>query len=186
MITDLDSIGETGTAKVLPERNKNYRTGNTTLRDWVPGKESLEELLDLPDNAKQTEDGLVGVAYQCPIRLTYKSDSDEEEAIPYTFEDSLAFTNLTLFRDYKNPKGLLKKLTEGIRKDTLLEASKEMFKSLLTGSKAEMALELFYLTDPSKLTPPAYISEGLKWLEEKIAEKNPDNLATTRMAASND
>ena len=171
VITDLDSIGEYDTKKVFPERNKNYRTGNTTLKKWVPGKELLDELLDLPDNEKQSENGLIGVAYQCPIRLTYKDDSDEEEAIPYTFEDSLALTNLKLFRDYQDPKGLLKKLTNALGKETLNDASVDMFKELGIGSKAEMALELFYLTEPSDLEPPDYISDGLKWLEGKLAEK---------------
>ena len=32
VITDLDSIEENNTKKILPERNKRYRTGNTTLK----------------------------------------------------------------------------------------------------------------------------------------------------------
>ena len=186
VITDLDSIGEYDTKKVFPERNKNYRTGNTTLKKWVPGKELLDELLDLPDNEKQSENGLIGVAYQCPIRLTYKDDSDEEEAIPYTFEDSLALTNLKLFRDYQDPKGLLKKLTNALGKETLNDASVDMFKELGIGSKAEMALELFYLTEPSDLEPPDYISDGLKWLEGKLAEKKQDFLSSAMPKVKDD
>jgi hypothetical protein len=49
-----------------------------------------------------------------------------------------------------------------------------------------MALELFYLTEPSDLVPPAYISDGLKWLEDKLAEKKQDFLATAPMEAKND
>ena len=112
VITDLDSIGETGTAKVPPERDKKYRTGNTTLKEWIPKKEALDEILDCTDDDKQTGNEQIRVAYQCPIQLTYKDDSEEEEAIPYTFEDSLALTNLKLFRDYQDPKGLLRKLKE--------------------------------------------------------------------------
>jgi predicted ATP-dependent endonuclease of OLD family len=186
VITDLDSIGETSTAKVFPERDKKYRTGNTTLKEWVPKKDALDVLLDCQDDDKQSESQQVRVAYQCPIKLKYQDDLDEEEAIPYTFEDSLAFTNLKLFRDYKNPKGLLKKLTEALGKDTLPEASKEMFENLGTGSKAEMALELLYLTEPKKLEPPVYISDGLKWLEVKLAEKKQDILATTPKEAKDD
>ena len=186
VITDLDSIGESGTAKVFPERDKNYRTGNTTLKEWIPGKESLDELLDLPESEKQSENGLIGVAYQCPIRLTYKDNSDEEEAIPYTFEDSLALTNLKLFRDYQDPKGLLKKLTNALGKETLNDASADMFNSLETGSKAEMALELFYLTEPSDLEPPDYISDGLKWLEGKLAEKKQDFLSSATPEVKDD
>jgi len=186
VITDLDSIGETGNAKVFPERDKNFRTGNTTLKEWIPKKEALDEILDCTDDDKQDVKSQIRVAYQCPIKLKYKDDSEEEEAIPYTFEDSLALTNLNLFRDYQDPKGLLKKLTNALGKNTLNEASKEMYKSLGTGSKAEMALELFYLTEPSDLVPPVYISDGLKWLEDKLDEKKHDFLATAPMETKND
>ncbi len=186
IITDLDSISETGPGKVFPERDRKYRTGNTTLKEWIPKKEAVDEILNCSDDDKQTGDKQIRVAYQCPIRLTYKDESDEEEAIPYTFEDSLALTNLKLFRDYQYPKGLLKRFTNALSKDTLNEASKEMFESLGTGSKAELALELIYLTEPSDLVPPVYISEGLKWLEDKLDEKKQDFLATAPVEAKND
>ena len=194
IITDLDSIGETSTEKKPPEHGKNYRTGNTTLKKWIPGEKepskprSLDELLDCSDDDKQSENKQVRVAYQYPVKLKYKDDSDEEEAIPYTFEDSLALTNMKLFRGYQDPKGLLKKLKEALGKDTLSEASKEMFESVTArhSNKAEMALELLYLTEPSELEPPTYISEGLKWLEDKLAEKKPAFPVSATTKAKND
>ena len=135
VVTDLDSIQKTGTAKALPEHGKGYRTGNTTLKDWVPGMELLDDLLDLSDDAKQTADGLVRVAYQCPITVEYKEGESEGKAIPYTFEDSLALTNLALFRGYAEPVGLLKKLQAALGKDSLEDASNEMFANLEKGSK---------------------------------------------------
>lgn len=186
VITDLDSIGETGTKKVLPERGKNYRTGNTTLNEWIPKKKLLDEILNCTDDDKQSDNTQIRVAYQCPIKLKYNEKSDEEEAIPYTFEDSLALTNMELFRGYQDPKGLLKKLKEALGKATLSEASKDMFDSLGVGSKSEMALELLYLTEPSKLEPPAYISDGLTWLEGKLSEKKQEFLATATMEEKND
>ena len=101
VVTDLDSIHKTDIAKARPERGKGYRTGNTTLKDWVPKKEPLDDLFDLSDDEKQTADGLVRVAYQCPITVEYKEDEGEDAAIPYTFEDSLALSNLALFRRYE-------------------------------------------------------------------------------------
>jgi len=178
VVTDLDSIQPAGTAKARPERGKRYRTGNTTLKEWVPKKEPLDELLDLSDDAKQTADGLVRVAYQCPITLEYKDGEAEGEAIPYTFEDSLAFTNLKLFRDCAEPVGLLKKLQAALGKDTLEDSSSDMFTNLGKGSKAEMALELLYLNEPEQVEPPAYISDGLKWLEEKLEARKVDAIST--------
>lgn len=178
IITDLDSIEGSGTSKALPQRGQGYRTGNTTLKDWVPKQESLEDLLDLPDGAKETTDHLARVAYQCPITVKYKEGEGEKEAIPYTFEDSLALTNLVLFRGYDDPIGLLKKLKAALGKDTLEDASKAMFSSLEKGSKAEMALELLYLTDPDKVEPPAYITDGLKWLEDALDARKLDAIPT--------
>ena len=174
VVTDLDSIHKADTARARPERDKGYRTGNTTLKDWVPEMELLDDLLDLADDAKQTADGLVRVAYQNPITVEYKDGEDLGEAIPYTFEDSLAFTNLALFRGYTEPKGLLKKLQAALLNDTLEEASNDMFLNLEKGSKAEMALELLYLSEPDQLEPPSYIADGLKWLEKNLEEKKVD------------
>jgi len=174
IITDLDSIQESTPNKVRPERGKGYRTGNTTLRNWVPNKEILDDLLDLSDDAKQTADRLVRVAYQCPINMKYEEGGSEQEAIPYTFEDSLALTNLKLFRGYGTPIGLLKKLKTALEKKTLEDACEEMFENLEKGSKAEMALELLYLTEPDKVEPPIYVFDGLNWLEKTLEAKKLD------------
>lgn len=181
VVTDLDSIHEAHTAKVRPERGKGYRTGNTTLKKWVPKMKLLDELLDLSNEAKQAAGGLVRVAYQCPITVKYKEDEEDESdwnAIPYTFEDSLALTNLALFRDYEEPVGLLKKLQEALKKDTLEEACDDMFTNLEKGSKAEMALELLYLSEPGQLEPPAYIADGLKWLEKRLEVRKVEAIMT--------
>ena len=178
VVTDLDSILETGRAKARPERGKGYRTGNTTLKEWVPQIELLDDLLDLSNEKKQTADGLVRVAYQCPITVEYKESGGQDEAILYTFEDSLALTNLALFRGDAEPVGLLNKLQASLGKDTLEDAANDMFRNLEKGSKAEMALELLYLSDPDQLEPPGYIADGLKWLEKNLEAKTVDAILT--------
>jgi predicted ATP-dependent endonuclease of OLD family len=194
VITDLDSIGESSTAKIFPERDKKYRTGNTTLNGWIPGEtepsrpRSLDELLDCSDDDKLSDTKLIRVAYQCSVKLKYKDGSDEEATIPYTFEDALALSNVDLFRDHQDPKGLLKQLKQALCKDALSEATKEMFDSVTAkhSNKAEMALELLYLIEPSELMPPAYIHEGLKWLEVKLAERKQDFLFSATTEAKDD
>ncbi len=167
-------VSKTG-SKTKPERDKGYNTGNTTLKEWLPGKTLLDDILDCQAKDKQSQNEQVTVAYQCPVKINYKNDQTEE-AIPYTFEDSLALSNLELFRSLKSPSGLLKKIQKAIdkNKNELKNALNLMFESLKSGSKAEMALELLYLEDPAHLKPPQYISEGLKWLEKKLDEKKQD------------
>ena len=184
VVTDIDSIQDTGTAKARPERGKGYRTGNSSLKHWVPKMESLDDLLDLSDAAKQTADGLVRVAYQCPITVNYNDGGGEDEATPYTFEDSLALTNLALFRGYTEPVGLLKKLQAALEKDTLEDAIDDMFTNLEKGSKAEMALELLYRSEPAKLEPPGYIADGLQWLERKLQARMVDAISKASAEAN--
>ena len=178
VVTDLDSIQDVDRAKARPERGKGFRTGNTTLKDWIPKIELLDDLLDLANEKKQTTDGLVRVAYQCPIAVGYKKGGGEDEAIPYTFEDSLALTNLALFRRYVEPLGLLKKLQASLRKETLEDALNDMFRNLEKGSKAELALELLYRSEPDQLEPPVYVAHGLKWLEKNLEAKAIDTILT--------
>ena len=95
VVTDLDSIQGTGTAKAPPG-----------ARQKLPNRKHHTQGLGAQERAylmicsscrmmqKQTGDGLVRVAYQCPITVEYKEGEGEDEAIPYTFEDSLALTNL--------------------------------------------------------------------------------------------
>ncbi len=88
----------------------------------------------------------------------------------------MALTNPRLFRGFSSPTGLLKKLKEALDRDTLAEASEAMFNALEAGSKAGMALDLLFLTDPKDLAPPTYIAEGLQWLEKRLAERKQDFL----------
>jgi predicted ATP-dependent endonuclease of OLD family len=185
IIADLDAVEASKSSKALPERGKGYRTGNSTLKDWVPKIEGLDELLGLPSDTKQTPEKLVRVAYQCPITVKFKEGEAEAEAIPYTFEDALALTNVELFRGYSDPIGLLRKLQAALGKATLADACKDMFDNLEKGSKAEMALELLYLSEPGEVLPPVYIADGLKWLEEALDARAVDVLASVSAEVKN-
>ncbi|WP_299976284.1 AAA family ATPase [Desulfobacula sp.] len=176
VITDIDSINSDSINKIQPERNKSYRSGNYTLKNWIPQKENLDELLDFPMDKKVSENALVRVAYQYPFKITW--DNKNQEVIPYTFEDALTFSNVELFRDLTKPTGLIKKMSEALSKPTLPEAMTAMFDALGTGKKAEMALDLLYLQEPSGIEPPKYIAEGLEWLQEKLEYKDNDYLGS--------
>jgi predicted ATP-dependent endonuclease of OLD family len=176
VVTDIDSIEEKKTAKVKPERDKKYRSGNDTLKSWLPKIEDLNGLLDLTESKKISENSLVRVAYQCPLNVSLDDGGEKEEVIPYTFEDALVLSNIQLFKDMNKSTGLIKKMSIALSKTSLAEAAKDMFDALGDGKKAEMALELLYLKEPKELTPPAYISEGLDWLQEKLKNKGQDYL----------
>ena len=168
VITDLDSIKKESTSKTQPERGKGYRTGNDTIKLWIPRKTNLDEVLSVSSEDK-VSDECVRVAYQYEISVQYSRS--EEKVIPYTFEDALVLSNIDLFRKKTSTTGLTKKMVEAINKPNLSDACESMFKLCEGGKKAEMALELLFTTEPSDLKPPQYIEEGLNWLQDQLNKR---------------
>lgn len=172
IITDLDSVEGKSSTKVLPEKGKNYRTGNDTIKSWIPQKTNLDEVLAATTEEKH-KGNFVRVAYQYEISLNFTNEDQNVTAIPYTFEDAVVLSNIDFFREKTKSTGLLKKMAEAVKKETILEACRYMFNALSKNSKkAEMALEILYTSEPSELTPPHYIEEGLTWLQEKLTQQN--------------
>ncbi len=171
IITDLDSIKATSTGKALPEIGQALRTGNDTLKSWIPEKTELDEVLAITPEEKTANDGLVRVAYPSLTTIQYEvtSGTEPEQVIPYTFEDALVLANILLFKDMTDKKGLIKKMADAVNSETLNEACKSMFEALdKNAKKAEMALELLYTTEPNLLVPPQYVEEGFDWLKTKL------------------
>jgi predicted ATP-dependent endonuclease of OLD family len=187
IITDLDSADPKDNNKaVQPRRGQEFVTSNNTLKEWIPCKDKIDELLDLKniDKVMISDDSFsVRVAYQCPARVKLKDTDAEEEALPYTIEDALVFDNLDVFRKLKG-NGLIKKFNIAINeKQTISELGKEFFDSLRARSakKAEFALELLFLQDPKELKVPTYIDEGLSWLQEQLEGKQKDFFVKSTM-----
>lgn len=168
IITDIDSVDPSSNRKsIQPERKKNYETNNSVLKTWLPVKTKLDDLLDLPSSDKLHPNQPIRVAYQHPLIVNINQKGKGEEAIPYTFEDSLVFKNLTLFKELTGT-GLVKKFNDAANKPTVSDASKAMFEALDSAKKAEFALDLLYIEEPKNLLPPNYIAEGLDWLKEQL------------------
>lgn len=174
VITDLDSQTAAG-AKARPKREDGQTTNNTTLRQWAPAVPEVDHLLDLvPGQKIRAFDGhsAVRVAYQTPINITLVDT--QEEALPYTFEDALVFSNIDIFKAMEGT-GLVKKFRDALNeKTTVDDLAESFFKSLDTGKKAEFALDILALEDPDKFTVPPYIAEGLGWLQAQLQKRKLD------------
>jgi predicted ATP-dependent endonuclease of OLD family len=179
IITDLDSIGADNLKKVRPEMGEKFRTGNDTLKKWIPRKELLDELMSLQDSDKMSSDGFIRVAFPFQLSVPSPDGTKTEDVIPYTFEDALALNNIDSFKNlckigqtYK-ATGLMKKIQDALTKPTLKEVSIDIFNALLESpKKAEMACDLIFLVEPDDIKPPQYIEEGLDWLQKKLNELN--------------
>ncbi|MDX8341784.1 AAA family ATPase [Draconibacterium sp. IB214405] len=178
IITDIDSVykkEESGRwNKIQPEKQKGYKTGNDTLKNWLPNEGDLDKLLELPEKNKDHKSLPIKVAYQIPLIL------DEEESItevyPYTFEDSLVLENQSVFKAFSGATGLVKKMYKASMEPDIKDAAKKMYEAITAESvkKAEFALELLFLEEPNKLKTPLYIKQGLDWLEEKLLNKSTE------------
>jgi hypothetical protein len=176
VIADLDSMSPTGSA-VPPARGEGHVTGNTTLKSWLPEKDSLDDLLDATVDQKIRiyDNFSVRVAYQFPLQVQLNDSSSSGEALPNTFEDALAYDNLQVFRNIDS-NGAIKKIREAINKaETIKELQESMFNILKATRKAELALDLLELDqDPWPIVPPSYIQEGLSWLEQQLRRKQKE------------
>lgn len=180
VITDLDSIESesNGNGKVRPAKGQNLRTDNYTLKNWVPIKSLLDDVVSLKDEDKVSSNGMVRAAYPCEVFVKFEESRQDEKAIPYTFEDALVLANIPIFRQMQNEKGLIKKMAEAVNQENIDAACQSMFDALDSNAKkAEMALDLLYTTEPRELNPPQYIAEGLEWLKDTL-DSNASFIAT--------
>jgi predicted ATP-dependent endonuclease of OLD family len=140
IITDMDAKDKEGN-KQQPIRNQGLMTRNQTLKDWVPGLPSVDELWD--PNVKKTKNS-VRVAYQCPIKIIIPKKNIEGEAIANTFEDALVFENMAIFKNLDGT-GLIAKFKDAIgSSDSVTSLAEKLSTSLEKGDKAKFALDLLY------------------------------------------
>lgn len=177
IFTDLDSIDLANSRKsVRPEKGKGYQTGNPTLKTWLPKVQELDALLSSKE--------LVHTQY--PIRVAFQNSKDvvykgaTASAIPYTFEDALALENLDLISE-SNGTGLISVFKKAIAESVdVNQLSESLFNSLSKASKAAFALDLLFERDPALLKVPAYIRDGLTWLQDRLKSSQEQfSIATT-------
>ena len=173
VVTDTDATFND--KKIRPQRGKDYSFGSDTLKDWfdLNGKK-LDDVLDLSDDKKII--GNVRAAYQCGIEVDYNNDDKFKEAIPYTFEDAIALTNLDVFKKLTSSTGMVKKMHKATLEDDLDKCCEKLYEAL-DGTKAKMALDLLYDVNPEDLEIPEYVKQGLDWLDNELESSNLDILA---------
>ncbi|MBY7008161.1 ATP-dependent endonuclease [Clostridium botulinum] len=176
-ITDIDPADEEGYHKAqCPERNKGFISSNYAVTSWLLNEKSLDVLLDLPTNKKVVNfncpyDYSIAIAYQTPQKILF--DSKEVEALSSTFEDSLIYANLELFKNH-NGDGIFQIANSVINNSkTFEELHLALYSKLREGSagKAGFALDLIYSIEPEELIVPPYIDEGLNWLQEQLKQE---------------
>lgn len=182
IITDIDAQEERLEKEELkwksaiPQKNKKQKTNNDTIKHWLK-IESIDMLLELPFPNKQK--GNICISYQIPISVNWTNQKKEDElyeVYPYTFEDSLVFTNIKLFqRDEKMAKmGVITTFYNYLKKAISLEDFHEKMFSCLEkrkNVKASFATDILYTEQFDKIQAPSYIKEELIWLQKCLNNK---------------
>ena len=182
IITDIDAQegrlekGELKWKSAIPQKNKKQITNNDTIKHWLK-IESIDMLLELPFPNKQK--GNICISYQIPISVNWTNQKKEDElyeVYPYTFEDSLVFTNIKLFQsDEKMAKmGVITTFYNYLKKAISLEDFHEKMFSCLEkrkNVKASFATDILYTEQFDKIQAPSYIKEGLIWLQKCLNNK---------------
>ena len=179
IVTDIDatekSEGKNGReydTAVITAKGKGYKTSNPTIKSWIPDKETIDDLLTLNAEGKIVMN--VRIAFQTPVMVKWDPNKEETtEICPYTFEDSLIFTNLQLFRqDGLKKMGTITTIANLLRNShTAEELQTNIFKKLEGKNrfqKADFANTLLYTEDFEELKAPSYIQEGLEWLKSYL------------------
>jgi predicted ATP-dependent endonuclease of OLD family len=184
VITDIDSASPIGhhVAK-CPERNNDLISSNYAITSWLLKEKSLDKLLDLEKGKKSVGFATpypfsIRIAYQIPELVDYKGESSIE-AISSTFEDSLTYSNLSIFEKsesnefegFETNTGLIGIIQDLIKNSSDFEdLHTNLYQSLRDNEKlkASFALDLIFVIDPKILNVPKYIDEGLKWLELQV------------------
>lgn len=189
VVTDLDA-GQPNDGKnpaAQPKRKSGQKTNNSSLKTWAPKLDDVDDLYAAsPEKKILSGDQLfaVRVAYQTPVQILKDDGTTTEEALPSTFEDALVFENIPFFQALQK-HGLVRKFGDTVIKTKGAEAiGKELFDALRVGDKAEFSLDVIASADFENLKCPAYIGEGLTWLEERLKAKQVEVLPALPMVVA--
>lgn len=175
IVTDIDAavkkIGADGKehdCAVITSKGKGQHTGNPTIKNWIVGKDKVDDLLALDGKGKTIDN--VRISFQTPISVHWDAEKGNEEICPYTFEDALVMTNLVLFKQDKlGKKGSITTMANLCKKSSSpTEIQIKIFDKLENNGgfqKAEFANGLLYEEQFDSIEAPAYIQEGLVWLK---------------------
>lgn len=180
IITDLDASDPAKNRKACrPAKGKALETSNSTLRNWLPRKQDLDTLLTIAENQKIATDGplsAVRVAYQEPVQVERKGI--KSEVTPYTFEDAIVFENMSVVGKMTGgsmTNRFAQLVNEDSDADTLATG---LFEALESRKKAEFALDVLeFEGGPEQLRCPDYVSDGLRWLEQRLKSNKAEVLA---------
>jgi predicted ATP-dependent endonuclease of OLD family len=146
-------------------------TSNQTLLQWLPKCDTVAMLWEATDDQKtqgrsENSEAIVRVAYQCRTDVTWAGET--KALAGRTLEEAFALENLAWCQDITH-NALKLRIARSDNKD-LTELARRIHRRVQAKSfsKTDFALALL-AEDPTQWSVPAYIAEGLRWLEGELA-----------------
>jgi predicted ATP-dependent endonuclease of OLD family len=185
--TDIDDANSTSTqGSTCIVHEAGAITCNKTLKDWLPQKEVIAELLNATEEARTQQgtetEALVRVAFQGKVDVTWQGVT--ESYAGRTFEEQFALENLEWCQQAENKA--LKLRIRGNNNKSLIDLVGAIHKKVSSSNfkKTDFALALL-AQEPSQWQVPVYIKEGLLWLDEQVSPlsqsgASPPPLAVTQ------
>lgn len=158
VITDLDSVTPDAAASACRGDTQDARTSNASLKS-ILGKSNVDELMALGADEKISEEKDRCIAFQCDITVT--DQGNQRTMRPRTLEEAFAYDNFSLLREGKITIG--KAIPDDL--DAAYQTIYDRIRSS-TFKKTDFAMSL--LAGDEVWQAPAYIAEGLAWLEAKL------------------
>lgn len=169
IITDLDSV-EPGTRKACITTEQGTVTSNGALKHWFPQQGTVSDLLAVPGPAKafadpEADGARIRIAYQteCPVDW----GGEHADLAGRTLEEAFALENLPWLQDpARNDLELHIDAADQLPLEELHQSIHERVRNM---GKTSFALSLIEKAD-SGWAAPAYIVEGLTWLQDELRD----------------
>lgn len=160
VITDIDTVNPDDARRACPADTPKARTSNATLKHYLD-QSTRDGLVTLKREKQIVGNGSCFVTFQRPVKV--KVESAEHEMHGRTLEETFVYENLDLFQKGDLSCGIdfaKIKTADEIKKNVYEEIKGQNFK------KTEFALDV--ASSPASWRAPAYIEEGLQWLEKRL------------------
>ncbi|MGC6500824.1 MAG: AAA family ATPase [Henriciella sp.] len=172
---DTNGVSRTVTVAVQPKLDDAQVSTNSVLKAWHPKKETIDELTACApeDHATVIDDAYaLYVSFQKPMLDPTKDDGST--LIPRTFEDALIYENYAALQGISG-NAASRRIIDLIKSEISgAELESALFDLLKKVEKAAFAIDcLTNFEDETTLQPPAYIADGLTWLENQLNEATP-------------
>lgn len=174
VITDIDTVDAADARRACRADKAGTRTSNAALKAFL-GKSMRDELVSLKYENQIVENRACFVTFQRPVMV--KLDGADHEMHGRTMEEAFVYENLPLFQEKSLSFGVdfdKLKTAEEIRDSIYREVRGQNFK------KTEFALNV--ASSQSTWCTPAYIKEGLQWLEKRLSPPVPNDAAPNSSA----